>query len=316
MQKGAYKMLKEKIINRRPGIITYGITPPKQNISIEKKTEIAMKQIERVKELDIDGLVIYDVQDEKDRTDEIRPFPYLETIDPLVYSHEYLQEIGVPKIIYRCVGKYTRNQFCQLVTSDLKQDTFSVFVGAASKNQTISMRLSEAYQVSADVNPNLILGGVTIPERHMKNADEHVRIIDKYKNGCKYFISQAVYNVEAAKNFLSDYYYYCKSNDLEMVPIIFTLTPCGSLKTLVFMKWLGISVPKWLENDLSNSEDILKRSVDLCKTIYSDLLDFSMEKGIPVGCNIESVSVRKVEIEASVQLTKDIRYMMMKKFTL
>ncbi len=144
----------------------------------------------------------------------------------------------------------------------------------------------------------------------MKNTDEHLRIIGKINKGCKYFITQAVYNVEAAKDFLSDYYYYSKNNNLAMVPIIFTLTPCGSTKTLEFMKWLGISIPRWLENDLMNSEDILNKSVSLSKSIFNELMEFCLEKGIPVGCNIESVSVRKVEIEASIDLTKDIKYMM------
>jgi len=64
----------------------------------------------------------------------------------------------------------------------------------------------------------------------MKNTDEHLRIIDKINKGCKYFITQAVYNVEAAKDFLSDYYYYSKNNNLKMVPIIFTLTPAARRK--------------------------------------------------------------------------------------
>jgi len=300
-------MLKDKILNKRPGIVTYGITPPKVINTQEKIKEISEKQVERIKTLDIDGLVIYDIQDEKERTEAERPFPFIETIDPQIYSDEYLKDLQLPKIIYRCVGKYTPNQFTDLIKGSFNEDMFSVFVGAASRTQKVSLRLSEAYKICASVNPDLILGGVAIPERHIKNGEEHMRIINKFQSGCKYFISQAVYNVEAAKDFLSDYYYHCKKNNIEMVPILFTLTPCGSIKTLEFMKWLGISIPRWLENDLLNSEDILNKSVSLSKDIFTELFDFAMEKGIPVGCNIESVSVRKVEIEASILLAKDIK---------
>jgi len=55
------------------------------------------------------------------------------------------------------------------------------------------------------------------------------------------------------KYLLSDYYYYYYysiENNRAIAPIIFTLTPCGSLKSLEFMKWLGIDIPKWLSNDL------------------------------------------------------------------
>ncbi len=300
-------MLKDKILNRKSGIVTYGITPPKAVNPPEKIKEISEKQIERIKTIDVDGLVIYDIQDEKDRIEIDRPFPFLETIDPLSYSNEYLDALQLPKIIYRCVGKYTHNQFTELIEADAAKDMFSVFVGAASRNQTVPLRLSEAYEICKAVNPKLILGGVAIPERHMKNKEEHLRILNKLQKGCKYFISQAVYNVEAAKDFLSDYYYYCRNNNVEMVPILFTLTPCGSLKTLEFMKWLGISIPRWLENDLMASEDILNKSISLSKAIFTELLDFSMEKEIPIGCNIESVSVRKVEIEASICLVNDIK---------
>jgi len=92
-----------------------------------------------------------------------------------------------------------------------------------------------------------------------------------------------------------------------MKPIIFTITPCGSKKTLQFMKWLGINVPKWMENDLMNSQDILHKSVSLSENIVEELLDFALEKDIPVGFNIESLSIRKVEIEASIKLVKDIK---------
>ena len=300
-------MLKDKILNRKSGIITYGFTPPKAGNAPEKIKEISEKQIERIKTINVDGLVIYDIQDEKDRIEIDRPFPFMETIDPLTYSNEYLAALQLPKIIYRCVGKYTRNQFAKLIEADSQKDMYSVFVGAASRNQTVPLRLSEAYEIVKAVNPELILGGVAIPERHMQNKEEHLRILNKLQKGCKYFISQAVYNVEAAKDFLSDYYYYCRNNKIEMVPILFTLTPCGSLKTLEFMKWLGISIPRWLENDLMNCEDILNKSISLSKAIFTELMEFSVEKGIPIGCNVESISVRKVEIEASIRLVKDIK---------
>lgn len=119
-----------------------------------------------------------------------------------------------------------------------------------------------------------------------------------------------VYNVEASKNVLSDYYYRCKQNNTPMVPILISLTPCGSLKTLEFMKWLGINIPKWFENELIYSDDILDKSIDLLKQQFRELLSFGLEKKIPIGCNIESVSVRKVEIDASIILVNEIRSMM------
>ena len=106
---------------------------------------------------------------------------------------------------------------------------------------------------------------------------------------------------------MSDYYYNSIENNRELFPLIFTLTPCGSLKTMEFMEWLGIDIPKWLKNDLKHSKDILGNSIDICKNIAEELLDYCNKKNIPIGFNIESVSVRKVEIDASIELLKYIK---------
>ncbi len=303
------KMLKDKIINRKSGIITYGITPPKSDNTSEKIAEITSKHFERLKKLDVDALVIYDIQDEADRNGEERPFPFISTINPTVYGYEYLKNLDMPKIIYNSVGKMTENELENWISNDFGMDRFSVFVGASSATQNNSLKLNDAYNINKKMNRNMLLGGIIIPERHNMNQDEHLRVISKVENGCSYFISQVIYNLETAKNFLSDYYYYCIKNEIEMKPILFTLTPCGSKKTLEFMKWLGISFPKWLENELLLSEDILEKSVELLKKQFKELLEFATEKGIPIGCNIESVSVRKVEIDASIKLVDEIRAM-------
>lgn len=306
-------MLKDKIIQRKAGILTYGLTPPKQNNTTEKISEIAKKQLERINTVAIDAVILYDVQEESDRVKYERPFPYLETVDPTVFSEKYLQPLNIPRIVYRCVGKYTKEQLAQWITTNSQQEQYSVFVGASSSDQQVNLKLADAYKLNEQLNSKLLLGGVIIPERHLKYNDEHLRVIKKVASGCKFFVSQAVYNVEAAKNFLSDYYYYCQHNNMEMVPILFNFTPCGSLKTLEFMKWLGINIPRWLENELINANDILDTSITLSKDIFQELLDFGLEKGIPIGCSIESVSTRKVEIDASIQLVQDIGHILTKK---
>ena len=87
-----------------------------------------------------------------------------------------------------------------------------------------------------------------------------------------------------------------------MPPLLLSFSPCGSLKTMEFMKWLGISFPRWLENELRHSPDILTKSVDLAARNFADILAFAREKGVPVGINVESVSIRKEEIDASCDL--------------
>lgn len=299
-------MLVEKIKNRESGIILYGITPPKKGTELEKIEEIAARQIQRLQSLKVDGLILYDIQDEKFRTTEERPFPFMETLDAFTYSEEHLHSLPIPKIIYRAVGKYSQAELTRFLTKVSAKDNLTVFVGAASKDQTVSLSISEAYKLKAKINNELLLGGVTIPERHQSKGDEHIRVFNKIAQGCRFFVSQGVYDVNASKNFLSEYYYYGQAHNIPLVPILFTLTPCGSPKTLQFMKWLGISIPQWLENELIHSNDILQKSVDFSEQSWRELKHFADEKGIPIGCNIESVAIRKVEVDASIELLRRV----------
>lgn len=301
-------MLQDLIRQRTNGIVLYGITPPKAQNTPEKIAEIAATQVERIRSLGVDGLVLYDIQDEADRTSEARPFPFIETLDPVMYAAEHLASLELPKITYRCTAKYSPESFTAYLQA--QQQGLAVFVGAASRQQRVTLTMNDAYALRQQHSPGLLLGGVAIPERHLVKQDEHLRVAAKMAQGCSYFITQCVYNVEAAKTFLSDYYYHCREHGIDMVPIIFTITPCGSVKTLQFMKWLGISIPKWLENDLSHSVDILGDSLHACRSIFAELIEYAASKQIPIGCNVESVAIRKDEIEASLQLVRDVQAML------
>lgn len=299
-------MLIEKIKNRESGIVLYGIVPPKKGTEVEKIDEISSRQIERLEGKNIDGLVLYDIQDELSRTSEERPFPFIETLDSFEYSREYLSSLSVPKIIYRSVGKYSRSELSDFLMASSPENELTVFVGASSKSQKVTMSVSDAYNLRKETNEKIVLGGVTIPERHKLQNNEHIRVFNKISQGCSFFVSQGVYDVNASKDFLSDYYYYGQEHGIPLAPIIFTLTPCGSKKTLQFMKWLGISIPKWLENELVYSDDILQQSVKFSEQSWKELKEFASEKSIPIGCNIESVAVRKAEVEASIELLQRV----------
>ena len=299
-------MLVDKIRKRESGIVVYGITPPKIGTAPDKVKEIAALQVQRLDALNLDGLILYDIQDEKSRTAQERPFPFIETLDSFSYSRDYLATLSIPKIIYRAAGKYSKDELTHFLNKASTIDNLTVFVGAAAKSQDVTMSLNDAYELKTEINPELLLGGVTIPERHSNKGDEHLRVFHKMKQGCSFFVSQGVYDVNASLNFLSDYYYYGKEQDIPLVPILFTLTPCGSVKTLEFMKWLGISIPRWLENELVHSTDILEKSVNVSEQNWRELKAYADEKGIPIGCNIESVAIRKVEVEASIELLRRV----------
>lgn len=300
-------MLKDKILQKQPGIVLYGMTPPKENTDMQRVHEIAGKHINRIQSLDIDGVVLYDIQDESVRTDEERPFPFLPTFEPQKYSTDFLKGLDLPKVLFQVVGKHDEQSLTKWMKTNVNNNDLGVFIGNSSSSQSSKITMDKAYELRQNFASEMPVGGVAIPERHYAKKDEHLRMVNKVANGASFFTTQAVYNVEASKNMLSEYYYYSKANNLPLVPIMMTFSPCGSKKTMEFMKWLGIHFPKWLKNDLLNSEDILGASIDTCVRTFKELVDFSLQKGIPIGANIESVSIRKDEIDASVELLENVK---------
>ena len=304
--------IKEKIKNRESNILLYGLTPPKLSNSQNKIVEITNRRIQRINGVDIDSLVIYDIQDEKSRINIDRPFPFLETVPSFDYANRYLDKLHLSKIIYICVGKYSKDEL-KSILSKINNNHPIVFVGSPSLHAKVKISLKEAYSLYKKERPGNILGAITIAERHQIKRDEHLRIKKKIEAGSEFFNSQCIYDVEAFKNLLSDYYYMCLENDIEMRPIIMTLTPCGSVKTLEFIKWLGIKVPNWLENDLTHKVDTLQYSLRICKENFLNIYDYCRKKKIPLGCNVESVAINREEVLASFELTNEIKKIMTKK---
>jgi len=66
----------------------------------------------------------------------------------------------------------------------------------------------------------------------------------------------------------------CRHKKQEAPTIIFTLTICGSLKTLDFMEWLGIHIPVDIKEELKVSTNPVVRSVEIAVTIASDLIEY------------------------------------------
>jgi len=306
-------MFLQKIKSRESGILLYGITPPKSQTSPEKVAEIAEKTLARLFPLDIDALVVYDVQDESARTSVERPFPFTHALDPFEFASQYLTELNIPKIIYRPAGKFTQEELTQWLGELVKHNFHPVFVGVPSPDFRVKTTLKEAYNIWSQYEEYSVVGAVTIPERHDVLKDEDVRILDKMDSGVSYFISQCVFNVEFARKVLEDLTIACQKNKINVPTIIFTITACGSLKTLEFMEWLGIHIPEPLKEELKSSENILDKSVQVCLDTAENLIEFCSRNQVPFGFNIESVAIRKEEIEASIFLVNKIGEMLVER---
>lgn len=303
-------MFIDKIRSRLSGILTYGITPPKSETADEKIAAIAEKTIARLIPLDMDALIVYDVQDESARTSAERPFPFINALDPFRFASKYLTKLDIPKIIYRPAGKFSKAELSDWLDDLAKHQFYPVFVGVPAPDFVVKTSLPEAYQLWSKHANHSVIGAVTIPERHAVLKDEDKRILEKAGHGVSYFISQCVFDVAYAKKVVEDICQTCREQNVLPPTLIFTLTACGSVKTLHFMEWLGIHIPDQLKTELELSEDMLKRSVEECLDIAAELIAFCSERCVSFGFNIESVAIKRDEIEASIDMVNKIAAML------
>ncbi|PKG38266.1 methylenetetrahydrofolate reductase [Psychromonas sp. Urea-02u-13] len=299
-------ILKNKSSDPKQGVYFIGTTPPKQDTDIELVSGIADKLLSRLDEIDYDGLIVYDIQDETSRIDKPRPFPFKYTHDSRLYSKLLHDKCNKPVITYKSVSQRDSADFSTWLNDAWHQFSVRdiVLVGSPSAEGEIKLSLNDAYGVLKEHNLDFHLGGVTIAERHINKGDEHIRLNNKVVRGCEFFISQAVYNAQATIDLLTRYASQCKKDGVKPKRIVLTFSPCGSEKTLEFIEWLGISVPEATKLRILESENPLKESLLINRNNFEQILQACLPLDIPFGLNIESLTNRKEEIDAAILLFK------------
>jgi len=297
----------EQIANSSGEFLLFALTPPRATSAGNQAQEIADATLARLRPLDLDGLILYDIADEAARNPAERPFPFMPTLDPAAFLVNNLTSWAAPVIVYRAAGKYSSAELRMWFTEQDPLRVMAVLVGAASSDSRSRTSLAAAQALSREANPALFVGGVAIPERHRRRDDEHRRLLAKQDAGGRFFVTQVVYDINAAKNLVSDYHYVCAKQGTVVAPIVFTFSVCGSMRTLEFLRWLGVDVPRWIENDLRHATDTLEASYRLAHAMATDLIGYCRYLGIPFGISVESVSIRRVEIEMAVRLAEQLR---------
>lgn len=299
-------MFLDLISSRAHGLRLYGLTPPKRGLEPGKLADIASRQAERIAGLAPDALILYDLQEEPGRTGAPRPFPFLPTLEPADYARSQLASLPIPKVLYKCVADLDRDGLKAWMRDFNADRDACVLVGAPTSGHAPALPLAEAYALLSQGIEAIVPGGVAIAERHARKGDEDARLSAKHAAGCRFFVTQTIFSADATKSLISDYALRFARDGIQCPPLILSFSPCGSRKTMEFMKWLGIAFPRWLENELRTSPDILSKSVELARRNLADILDFAAGKDVPLSINVESVSIRKEEIDASCELFRQL----------
>ncbi len=301
--------LGSKLADAGQALLLYGTTPPRLGTPGDQVAAAADKLAARLRSLPLDGVVVYDIQDETGRTQLPRPFPFVGTLDPRGYSRILRERTGRPAITYKSLGKMTEAEWRAWLSearNDFAVDFLSI-VGRPTSGIRYPLPLSRAIRIAAETAAGLTVGGVVIAERHTAERSEAARLLAKGIEGCGYFISQTVYHAPPTQRLLSDYLRDCRGAGVEPRRIVLTFSPCGRDKTLAFLRWLGVIVAPETERAILGSARPLAKSIEICRDNLRRILDQPYAGAIPLGVNVESVSINREEIDASIDLFHALR---------
>ena len=301
--------LKSRLLDPAETVLLYGTTPPRLGTPEDQVEAAAGKLAARIGPLPLDGVVVYDIQDETGRTPLPRPFPFAGTVDPRRYARRLAARTGRTTIAYKALGLLTEPEWRAWLAEarDAFKLEFLSIVGRPGSAMRYPLALSRAIRIAAEPSTGLTVGGVVIAERHTEERSEAARLLAKGIEGCRYFVSQTVYQPDATIRLLRDYARDCRGAGVEPRRIVLSFAPAGREKTLAFLRWLGVSVPDATARAILGAARPLARSIELCRDNLRRILEQPYAGAIPLGLNIESVSINRDEIDASIELFHVLR---------
>lgn len=305
-------MLKEKLLDPGSGVLLYGTTPPRAGTSEDAVWSAAEKLVARLAPLPLDGVVVYDIQDESGRTAVPRPFAFSGTLDPRAYARLLSDRSGRPAIAYKSLGSIDEPAWRHWLAESASSFGvgFLSIVGRPTSGVKYPLALSRAIRIAAAHSAGFTVGGVAIAERHTAERSEAARLLAKSIEGCGYFISQTVYAPEATERLLADYLRDCRGASVQPRRIVLTFAPAGREKTMDFLRWLGVRIAPETSRSILGAASPLARSIEICRDNLRRILDHPYAREIPLGINVESVSINRDEIDASIDLVHALEEVM------
>ena len=124
-------------------------------------------------------------------------------------------------------------------------------------------------------------------------------MLRKANFGAEWFITQGIFSAAPVSKLINDYGDVCRENGVLPKKVVLTFAPCGRKKTMDFIKWLGMLVPEHKQKRILNAESPVKESVILLREILLCVLENTGNSGVPIGINVESLSIFKDEIDSA-----------------
>lgn len=290
-------------------VFLFGSTPPRDGTTEEKAKLTCSKFTDRSAVLATDGFIVYDIQDEEGRTEVERPFPFRKTMDAALYASYFKPLCAKECVVYKCVAEKSVEDFDLWVDTAVSKYGHTAFtlVGApTSSREYRGPTLSEAGKRVSD-RGDCDFGCVSIAERHSTKKNEDANMFRKQRFGAEWFITQGIFDAGPLSKLLNDYGDLCRKNNAIPKKVILTFAPCGRPKTMHFIKWLGMNVPPDVEKRILESEAPVKESMVILQELLLTILEQTATSGVPLGVNVESLSIYREEIDAAHELFQKLQ---------
>lgn len=246
-----------------------------------------------------------------------RPFPFRKTMDPAQYASYFHEASGKQCIVYKSVVESSIEDFDNWITNSKEEYGHTTFNLVGAPSSTMNYKGPSLVTAGSHVKArgDVDFGCVCIPERHTKKGNEDANMFKKTQMGAEWFITQGVFASAPIIKLIQDYGELCKRSGIQAKKVVITFAPCGRPKTMTFIKWLGMDVPEEVETRILGAASPVKESMDVLCDILKEILTSTKDSGVPLGLNVESLSIFKDEIDAAHELFQRLQAILLNSYS-
>ena len=176
----------------------------------------------------------------------------------------------------------------------------TVLVGAAQQRHPADDVAAEPKRCGHEANPDCCSAVSRYPNGTAA-ARTNTAALAKQAAGCRFFVTQVVYDVNAAKNLVSDYHYACAArgpSPRRSSSRSRCAARCGRSSSCAG----SASTFRAGSRTTSDTRPTRwRRPTGWRARTATELIAYCRDLGVPFGINVESVSIRRVEIETAVR---------------
>ncbi len=144
---------------------------------------------------------------------------------------------------------------------------------------------------------NYLVGNISIASRRLDTLDEPERITYKIKHGADFFYTQIIEEPDSPIKLLEDLSPKLKEENIDPPFFFWSFAPIASQKDVDFMRWLGVKIPKKVEDRILTSPEPAEESRRWNLEIFEKLKQANQKLPVscPLGVNISFMGDRNFD---------------------